>query len=105
MKNTPDTLLRRAVHHYLPSTCAVHDAQVRLTPSGIDWRPKGLRMVRACLSHDPAGDAPHGSPWRLSLVWRLPFMMGRDDRLRMRDYGWNDAPDAADIAALIREVL
>jgi len=104
MQPNPDTLLRRAVHHYLPSL-AIHDAQVRLTPAGIDWRPQGLRMVRACLSHDPAGDAPHGSPWRLTVVWTLPPMRGRDDRTRMRDYGWNDAPDAADIAARIREVL
>lgn len=104
METTPDTLLRRAVHRHLPSL-DVHDVDVRLTPAGIDWRPKGQRLVRACLSHDPAGDAPHGSPWRLSLVWTLPPMRGRDDRMRMRDYGWNDAPDAADVASLLREVL
>jgi len=99
----PDTLLRRAVHRHL--SLDVRDVDVRLTPSGIEWRPTGQRMVRAYLSHDPAGNAPHAASWRLNLVWNLAPMRGRDDRTRMRSHWWDDAPDAADIAARIREVL
>lgn len=105
METTPDTLLRRAVHHHLPSL-EIRDADIRMTPAGIEWSPKGLRMVRAYLSHDATGSIrPHAASWRLYLVWNLPPMRGRDERTRAQSNWWDDAPDAADIAALIREVL
>ena len=104
METTPDTLLRRAVQHHL--SMDVRDVDVRMTPAGIEWSPKGLRMVRAYLSHDATGSIrPHAASWRLYVVWTLPPMRGRDERTRARSSWWDDAPDAAEIAALIREVL